>query len=155
MPGAVRFMAVAAAAYVLLGLASDLTARARDADVPMINLDQRCRDSQRVMEMLGTNTAPADIFQGCKNGEEQALKQIREEWSKIPANVKSRCIAPMEFSPSYIEWQSCVEVDRDVRQIRKESSAGIAPPKICPVIEIRQDGSVSSVLACELSKFRR
>src|SRR4051812_46279323 len=106
-----RFMFVAAATSTLLGLAADLSAHARDADVPMINLDQRCRDSQRVMEMLGAQTALADVFQGCKNGEEQALKQIREEWSKIPSSVKARCIAPMEFSPSYIEWQSCVEVD--------------------------------------------
>jgi hypothetical protein len=139
----------------LAGMATIAMAHAKESDVPKINLDQRCRDSQRVMEMLGTNTSTVDVFQGCKTGELQALKQLGDEWPNIPSNVRSRCIVPTQFSPSYIEWQACVEVDRDVRQIRRESKAAIAGPKNCPIIEFQPDGSVTSVVACALEKYGR
>jgi hypothetical protein len=132
------------------GLIAASTASAREAGVPKIDLQQRCEDSRRAMYSLAANL---DSFDSCMRAENDSLAKLSQVWNDIPGSIRSQCVDPGGFSPSYIEWQTCVEVARDVRKLRAETPTTIPTSKNCPIIQMRQDGSIVSVLACGLRKY--
>ena len=128
-------------------LAANLQAVAEDSGIPNIDLDKHCRDSQRTTEqMLGTPLP--DAFETCKKTEQAARDQLVKVWETVPASVRAQCAQPKAYSPSYVEWLTCGEMERDVRKLRKEQPAIVRTNKLCPIVELDQDGSVTSVNAC-------
>jgi len=103
------------------------------------------------MATLGLNT---DSFDSCMKAEKDALAKLSEAWNNIPQSIKSQCVDPRGFSPSYIEWQSCVEIATQVSKQRVETPTTFAKSKDCPIIEMKADGSIVSVAACQLRQYR-
>jgi hypothetical protein len=140
---------------ILLGAAVMLVAltaaeAASTKAVPVIDLQVRCRKSEKTLtEMMGNNVVQA--FDGCMTSERGALKALVDAWPKIPAAIKSYCIRPTEFSPSYVEWIACIEMVIDLRKQRATSDTRYAPvPGRCPSIDYANDGSIKSIRACSL-----
>jgi hypothetical protein len=91
-----------------------------------------------------------------------ARDQLVKDWAAFSAPVKATCVKPTEYLPSYVEWQSCLEMTRDVLKMRKgaaetvgqstdgKSARGRTGPKTkeCPVVNIGADGNIISVDAC-------
>src|SRR5262245_5220003 len=142
---------ITAAAQIIACLACASAISARDAGVPKINLQQRCEDSKRAMATLGLDT---DSFDLCMKAERDALAKLNEAWNDISQSIKSQCVDPRGFSPSYIEWQSCVEVATQVRKQRVETPPTFSSSKNCPIIDMKADGSIVSVVACQLRQYR-
>jgi hypothetical protein len=96
--------------------------------------------------------------------EQMAREQLVKDWATYPALAKSRCTQTKEFLPGYVEWQTCIEMTRDVIKMRKEqavstpagsnasrqSSSRPAGSKTreCPSVKIGEDGSIVSVVNC-------
>ena len=68
---------------------------------------------------------------------------------------------PKEYLPGYVEWQSCLEMTRDVLKLRKESAPSASgssrrPSKgragavtgECPIVKYTDDGSIDYVINC-------
>jgi hypothetical protein len=73
-----------------------------------------CRGTERVS--FADNTATFDI---CMSDEQAARERLVEDWANVPASDKARCVLPTEYLPSYTEWLTCLEMERELRKIRQ------------------------------------
>jgi hypothetical protein len=128
------------------------TVFAKEEGPPSIDLQHHCRAAQRAIDMtLGTTSGAYEL---CMKSEQAARDQLTQIWSSVTAANKSQCVVPTAFSPSYVEWLACIELFRDVDKTRKEAPTAIASGDDCPVLQYRSDGSIVSVLACPLQRYR-
>jgi hypothetical protein len=131
---------------------------------PRVDIDATCRASEKDLIAMFGSAVQATI-EACVKQENDALEQIKKNWATYPADAKTLCVQPGVYSPSYVEWLTCFEMDLDVRKIRAENAkaakANASPPrrrsptsrvgsetKQCPVVQFRPDGSIASVINC-------
>jgi hypothetical protein len=153
---------VALTSAFILGAAS--AALAMDSGPPSIDLQKTCRDSSNALIVVTGNDAQ-DSFNTCMSDEQAARDQLTKDWASYPTLAKSKCLKPKEFPPGYVEWQSCLEMTRDVIKMgQDQATAAPADSHIsgqssgrrtdsksrgeCPVVQIAEDGSIKSVIAC-------
>jgi hypothetical protein len=91
------------------------TAQGRGGGVPpVLQVGPSCEAAGRGAVVLGRNK------EACLADENAALKTLTENWSKYTAGDKTLCIG-MESTggpASYVELLSCLEVNRDARDIQ-------------------------------------
>jgi hypothetical protein len=143
---------IALTAAVVLGAAS--AALAKDNGPPSIDIQKTCRESSSALSGL-TGDGNQD-FDTCISDEQAARQQLTKDWSNFPALAKSACLKPQEFLPGYVEWESCLEMTRDVIKMRHDQAAA-APAdshrtsfksRECPVVQTAEDGSIEWVINC-------
>ena len=151
---------IALTAAVILGAAS--AALAKDSGPPKIDIQKTCRESSSAL--LGLTDNPKQDLDSCISDEQVAHEQITKDWANYPALAKSACIKPKEFLPGYVEWQSCLEMTRDVIKMRKDQAASApadshasgqssgrrigSKSRECPVVQTAEDGSIEWVINC-------
>jgi hypothetical protein len=145
---------IALTATIVLGAAS--ASLAKDAGPPSIDIQKTCRESSDVLTGL-TGNDTQDSFNACMSDEQAARDQLVKDWATYPALAKSQCVKPKEFLPGYVEWQSCIEMTRDVIKMRQEqgrsapassSASRRSSSRECPVVQTAEDGSVDWVINC-------
>lgn len=147
-----------AAAVIVLGAASASQAKDRGGP-PTINIQKTCHENIAALQTL----LGSDILQSedvCATDEQNARDQLVKDWASYPALAKSLCIQPQEYLPGYVEWLTCVELTRDVLQLRKEreksasaSNAATASKRgratsECPVVKYKENGDIEYVINC-------
>jgi hypothetical protein len=118
--------AVAAAVITaFLGLFAEV---AQAQVVPTINVQETCRAAAGVMLNLsvGGGTAANDV-QICVDSENKARDQIIKDWATYPASDRSGCIQPGGYLPSYVEWLTCFEMNKVVRDYAGQQGRSMAP----------------------------
>jgi hypothetical protein len=154
-------MKITLSAAIFLAAAS--AAPAKDGGLPKIDLEKVCRASEKEINAVFTGIN-RDVFAACMNDEQAARDQLVKNWATFSTLDRARCVVPMDYLPSYVEWSTCIEMTRDVMKMRKEQAGAApaganAPPKSqrgqigsktkeCPVVQWREDGSVISANAC-------
>jgi hypothetical protein len=81
---------------------------------PVLRVGPSCEAAGRGAVVLGRNK------EACLADEDAALSTLRQNWAKYAANDKTLCIG-MESTggpASYVELLSCLEVNRDAREIQ-------------------------------------
>jgi hypothetical protein len=148
-------------AAIMLGAAS--ASLAKDGGPPNIDIQKTCRESSSALLGLTGNDSQ-DTFSTCMDDEQTARKQLVKDWATYPALAKAQCIQPKEYLPGYVEWQSCLEMTRDVIKMRKEQAVS-APASSdasrrssgrrtgseageCPIVQTTEDGSIDWVVNC-------
>jgi hypothetical protein len=105
------------------------------AQVPTINIQETCRAAAGVMvNLMGGGTSQNDV-EICVETENKARQQLIKDWSTYQASDRSGCIQPNVYLPSYVEWLTCFEMNKSVREGRREG--GVTSELINP------DGSVT------------
>jgi hypothetical protein len=84
------------------------------APLPSIDVQKMCRASEAVS--FADNTQTFDV---CMSDEQAAHERLVQDWANIPARDKARCVLPSEYLPSYTEWLTCLEMERELRKIRR------------------------------------
>ncbi len=108
------------------------------------NIEYACHASEQAVAAVVSVTT--DIYQSCLDDENDARKQLDGTWTKFPASDKGRCIHANEFLPSYVEWLTCLEMTRDVQQMRKGRPApSSSDRRECPVVHFLDDGTITGV----------
>ena len=136
-------------------------APAKGSGPPNIDIQKTCRESSSALVGL-TGSDSQDTFSSCMSDEQTAREQLVKDWATYPALAKTLCIQPKEYLPGYVEWQSCIEMTRDVLNLRKEQAASAAADshasgqsssrgtgskdRECPVVQIADDGSIEWVI---------
>jgi hypothetical protein len=151
-----------AAAVIVLGAASTSLARDRGGGPPTIDIQKTCHES---IVALGTALG-GEIDQTinvCLMDEQAARDQIAKDWATYPAIAKSRCVQPGEYLPGYVEWQTCLEMTKDVLKMRQggekngnasttigqSSKRHVAPATTdCPVVKYKENGDIEYVTNC-------
>jgi hypothetical protein len=135
---------IAISAAILLAAAA--TALAKDNGLPKLNIEYACHASEKAVTAIFSVTF--DIFKSCMNDEGDARAQLEKNWATYPAADRARCIQPKEYLPGYVEWLICLEMDKDVKALRKGQPGPAATTDKCPVVRYKEDGTIISVIAC-------
>jgi hypothetical protein len=110
----------AAAAAMVLSAAS--VSLARDSGPPTIDIEKLCRVSLDAMREVFT-TGDGQGLETCVADERAAREQLVKNWATYPAGAKTACVQPKEYLPGYVEWQTCLEMTRDVRDLHQREAA--------------------------------
>ena len=83
--------------------------------VPKFDIARECRNE-------GGDT---EIQKRCADDESQARGQLQAEWSQFTPSARSQCMqeTSMDGTPSYVEFVTCLEMERDVRIEREAQKA--------------------------------
>jgi hypothetical protein len=127
-------------------------APAKGSGPPTIDIQKTCRESSSAL--VGLTDNPKGDLDSCLSDEQAAREQLTKDWATYPALAKRLCIQPKEYLPGYVEWQSCIEMTRDVIQLRKDQAASAPADSTsgqsgeCPIVHTADDGSVEYVINC-------
>jgi hypothetical protein len=87
-------------------------------EVPTVDIQKTCQAAAGVMvSLLGGSTTEQDI-KGCLDSEQKAREQIIKDGATYSSIDKSRCMRTTVYLPSYVEWLTCLEMERDVRKMQ-------------------------------------
>jgi hypothetical protein len=154
-------LVLATAVIIILGAVSP--SLAKDSGPPTIDIQRTCRESSSALIGL-TGSDSQDTFSSCMNDEQTARDQLVKDWATYPAPAKALCVQPKEYLPGYVEWQSCLEMTRDVLNLRKEQAVSVpasadasrrssgrrsgSEARECPIVKTTEDGSIDWVDNC-------
>jgi hypothetical protein len=149
-----------ATAAIILG--ATVPSVAKDSGPPNLDIEKTCRESSSALTDL-TGNDNQDIFGTCMNDEQTAREQLVKNWATYPALAKAQCVQPLEYLPGYVEWQACIEMTRDVIDLRKQAASTAASSyarrqspgrrtrseaRECPIVQTTEDGSIDWVINC-------
>src|ERR1700730_7724273 len=106
-------MKITLSAAIFLAAAS--ATPAKDGSLPKIDLEKVCRASEKEINAVFTGIN-RDVFAACMNDEQTARDQLVKDWETFSTLDRARCVVPMDYLPSYVEWSTCIEMTRDVRK---------------------------------------
>jgi hypothetical protein len=95
-------------------------AETAQAQVPTVNIRETCQAAAGVMvNLMGGSTAQNDV-QICLEGENKARQQMIKDWSTFQPSDREGCIQTRGYLPSYVEWLTCFEMNKSVRDARQQ-----------------------------------
>jgi hypothetical protein len=109
---------VAAAVTGFVGLFADTA----QAQVPTINIEETCRAAAGVMVLMSGTTSQSDVDL-CLESENKSRQQMITDRSTFEPSDRAGCIHPNVYLPSYVEWLTCFEMKKFVRQARQQGQA--------------------------------
>ena len=85
--------------------------------VPTFDVKQTCRGSEAAGVYPGRN------MESCVQSEEATRDQLKKSWGEFSAADRTECVSAAKIGglPSYTELITCLEMRRDVRQLRATS----------------------------------
>jgi hypothetical protein len=90
--------------------------------VPNINLKETCRNAATV-----SGTLTQRDINICMEDEQGAHDEIARGWAQFSGTARAQCVhASTDYLPSYIEVLTCLEMARDVKRWRDETTT--TPP---------------------------
>ena len=99
--------------HILLAAASGL---------PKIDVEATCRASeQEILKLFGDTTVVT--FDSCMRQESEALALIETNWRAYPDSAKTLWVQAKGYMPSYVEWHTCLEMQRVLQEIRAKENA--------------------------------
>jgi hypothetical protein len=107
-------------------------------EVPTIDIKKTCQVAAGVMvSLMGGTTTEQDI-NACLDSEQKARDQIIKDLATYASAYKKQCMRTDVYIPSYVEWLTCLEMERDVRTMQQpEETFGQGPwtlPRVRPAI---------------------
>src|ERR1700730_5941393 len=104
-------------------------------EVPTIDIKKTCQVAAGVMvSLMGGTTTDQDI-NACLDSEHKARDQIIKDLATYASAYKKQCMRTDVYIPSYVEWLTCLEMERDVRKERRqEETFGKGGPWTLPKV---------------------
>src|SRR5215472_14910210 len=106
-------------------------------EVPFIDIQKTCKAAAGAMVRLMGGTTNEQDVNACLDSEQKARDQIVKDRATYAAADKAQCMRTDVYLPSYVEWLTCLEMERDVRKMEQEERFGAGPwtlPRIRPAI---------------------
>jgi hypothetical protein len=105
--------------------------------VPGIDIQKTCQAAAGAMvSLMGGTTTEQDV-NACLDSEQKARDQIVKDQATYSSADKKQCMRTGVYLPSYVEWLTCLEMERDVRKMERQLQFGAGPwtlPKVSPAI---------------------
>ena len=106
--------------------AAALETQARKA-MPAIDVQKTCKIAAGAMlSLMGGTTTEQDI-NACLDSEQKARDQIVKDLATYSSADKVQCMRTGVYLPSYVEWLTCMEMERDVRKMQRDDQFGPGP----------------------------
>ena len=98
------------------------------AQIPTVDIDKTCRAAASVTEsLLGGDRNTEQELKMCLDAEHKAREQIIKDHATYSSADKKQCIRSDVYLPSYVEWVTCLEMEKKVRDLRQESPPATQP----------------------------
>jgi hypothetical protein len=98
------------------------------AGIPNIDIQKTCQAATSVMvDLMAGSTAERDA-EVCLSSERSAQEQLTKDWATYSAAEKTQCVQPSVYLPSYIEWLTCLEMEKSVRKPDTKAIGNTAAP---------------------------
>jgi hypothetical protein len=117
-PGEIRMSKSTIVLTVAVMLCITFAASAKDNSLPNIDIRKSCGVRAKASADMMGDKSTSSAFDLCMKSEQEARDALVSSWKDIPSSYKAFCIAPNAYSPSYIEWISCLEMNIDVKRQR-------------------------------------
>ena len=116
-------------------------------EVPAIDIQKTCQAAAGVMiSLMGGTTTEQDI-NACLDSEQKARDQIVKDRATYASADKVQCMRTDVYLPSYVEWLTCLEMERDVRKMQREDQFGSGPYTLPKVRRAINEGRTVSARA--------
>jgi hypothetical protein len=115
-----------------LSLATPGVASAASNGVPTVDIAITCRTSEQALIAI-FGASYQQTFESCMTSEKAAREQIVKDWQKFPAGGRQRCVITTGYMPSYIEWLTCLEMEQQVNELRKQANESLKKVETNPV----------------------
>jgi hypothetical protein len=105
-------------------------------EVPTIDIQKTCQAAAGAMVSLMGGTTNEQDVNACLDSEQKARDQIVKDGATYASADKKQCMRTDVYLPSYVEWLTCLEMERDVRKMQRDQF-GAGPytlPKVSPAI---------------------
>ena len=127
-----RRLIIAIAAASALGIsfcptdASARRTRAAVADgVPSWDQTASCRAAASI----AYGQTPSERLTSCLATEQRTREELNKNWSTFPAADRISCVKSLTFSPTYTELVTCLEMRRDIKNMREGKPADTKPQR--------------------------
>jgi hypothetical protein len=120
---------IAGVITVLAGIFAD----AARAQVPTVDIKKTCRAAAAAMVSLGSAGSERDE-EICLKSESDARERMIKDWSSFAAADRRDCVQPKTYLPSYIEWLTCFEMNKSVREMKERGQS------MAPILPTGRDG---------------
>jgi hypothetical protein len=96
---------------------------AASSGLPAIDFEKTC---QQIAKSMGSEMAKASAgtLENCLRQEREAREKMNTNWPNYPASDRHECVDTTGYAPSYVEWLTCLEMDAQVRAMRKKEPKG-------------------------------
>jgi hypothetical protein len=115
--------------------------------VATIDIQKTCQVAAGAMlSLMGGTTTEQDV-NACLDSEQKARDQLVKDLATYSSASKAQCMRTDVYLPSYVEWLTCLEMERDVRKERRqEETFGQGGPYTLPKVNpaINEGGAVSA-----------
>src|SRR6266436_4781422 len=109
--------------------------------VPTIDIQKTCQVAAGAMlSLMGGTTTEQDV-NACLDSEQKARDQLVKDLATYSSAYKAQCMRTDVYLPSYVEWLTCLEMERDVSKMKQEDQFGTGPdtgyytlPEVRPAI---------------------
>ena len=89
---------------------------------PTVNIRNTCQAAASVSTWIGGGISAETLVDSCLSSEQAARDLMVKNWSTFSAADKTQCVRPEVYLPSYVEWLTCLEMERDVRKMRQQDA---------------------------------
>jgi hypothetical protein len=86
--------------------------------IPSVDIHKTCRAAASVMTGLLSGTTAEHDQDVCVSSEQAAHEQIIKDWATYSSAERTQCVRPAVYLPSYVEWLTCLEMEKSVRTLR-------------------------------------
>ena len=111
--------------------------RKRERRFPPSIFEKTCKAAAGAMvSLMGGTTTEQDV-KACLDSEQKARDQIVKDHATYSSADKKQCMRTDVYLPSYVEWLTCLEMERDVRKMERDQPAPTRStrlPTVAPAI---------------------
>ena len=108
--------------WFALPLAAQLIAVADS--VPKLDVTPSCRGAAKA----GYISTTEDRLKSCIDSELRTRDQLEKQWPTFPASDRTDCFDSIKgFQPTYTELATCLEMKRDLRNVKPADTAPARP----------------------------
>src|SRR5262245_11782469 len=94
------------------------TAAVAQSGIPTVDIEGTCKMAVGAMVMLMGGSTAGNDTEICLGAEQRAREQLVKDWNTYSAADRTRCVRTGGYLPSYVEWLTCLEMERDVRKMK-------------------------------------
>jgi hypothetical protein len=103
--------------------------------IPTVDIHKTCQAAAGIMTNLMSGTTAEHDLDVCVSSEQAAHEQIIKDWATYSSAERTQCVQPSVYLPSYVEWLTCLEMEKSVRK----------PNSASPMTRSATDGKSSRV----------
>ena len=86
--------------------------------IPTVDIHKTCQAAASIMTNLMSGTTAEHDLDVCVSSEQAAREQIVKDWATYSSTERTQCVQPSVYLPSYVEWLTCLEMEKSVRTLR-------------------------------------